>query len=136
MKFLQTIIFTISFLTLFSCQKSGPKDIALHKDQCANCRMTIENLPFATQIVTEKGRIYNFDDIMCMTMFENSEPDLVAKSKKYVIDFGTKKFIELNKATLIKGGSIKSPMGGNTQAYADKEKAKQAAKKYGATILK
>lgn len=136
MKFIQTLIFTFSLLTFFSCQENGPKDFALQKDQCDNCKMTITELQYATQLVTEKGRVYKFDDISCMTMYENSEPDKVAKSKKYVIDFPSKKFVELNKATLIKGGSIKSPMGGNTQAYENKETAVKAAKKLGASVIK
>ncbi len=122
--------------TLFSCQESGPKDYAIHKDQCDNCRMTITEIQYATQLVTEKGRVYKFDDISCMTMFENSETDKVVNSKKYVVDFPSKKNIELAKATLIKGGNIKSPMGGNTQAYENKEMAKKAAAKFGASLVK
>lgn len=136
MKFIQTLIFTFSLLTFFSCQENGPKYFALQKDQCDNCKMTITDLQYATQLITEKGRVYKFDDISCMTMYENSEPDKEAKSKKYVIDFPTKKFVELSKATLIKGGSIKSPMGGNTQAYENKETAEKAAKKLGASVIK
>ena len=136
MKFLQTFIFTLSFFALFSCQKNEPKNFSLQKDQCDNCKMTITELNHATEIVTEKGRAYKFDDINCMEMFEKAETDKMKNAKKYVIDAPSGKFVELQKATLITGGSIKSPMGGNTQAYENKETAVKAAKKLGASVIK
>ena len=56
--------------------------------------------------------------------------------KKYVIDFPSEKFLETTKATFIKGGNIKSPMGGNTQAYQNKSAAEKAAATLGASLTK
>ncbi|MBF8458307.1 nitrous oxide reductase accessory protein NosL [Kaistella sp. G5-32] len=134
MKFPKSILLALPFLALMSCQESGPKDFLLEKDQCDNCKMTITDLPYGTELITEKGRVYKFDDISCMTMYENSEADKVKNSKKYVIDAPTGKFVELSKATLIKEGNIKSPMGGNTQAFENKEAAQKAATALGATL--
>lgn len=97
--------------------------------------MTITDLKYATELITEKGRVYKFDDISCMTMYESSETDKVKNAKKYVIEASTGKFLELPKANLIKGGSIKSPMGGNTEAFANKEEAQKAAATLGATLI-
>ena len=135
MKFLKKILLALPFLALMSCQESGPKDFLLEKDQCDNCKMTIADINYATELITEKGRVYKFDDISCMTMYEGSEGDKLKNSKKYVIDVPTGKFLELSKATLIKGGSIKSPMGGNTQAFANKDAAEKAATTLGATLI-
>lgn len=135
MKFPKNIALAISFFALMSCQSSGPQDFLLEKDQCDNCKMTITDLNYATELITEKGRVYKFDDISCMTMYEDSEADKMTNAQKYVIDVPTGKFLELPKATLIKGGSIKSPMGGNTQAYENKETAQKAATTLGASII-
>ena len=135
MKFSKSIFIALPFFALFSCQESGPKDFLLEKDQCDNCKMTIADINYATELITEKGRIYKFDDLNCMTMFEGSEPEKAKNAKKYVIDVPTGKFLELSKATLIKGGSIKSPMGGNTQAFASKEAAMKAATTLGASLI-
>ena len=97
--------------------------------------MTITDLKYATELITEKGRVYKFDDISFMTMYEGSETDKVKNAKKYVIEASTGKFLELQKAILIKGGSIKSPMGGNTEAFANKEEAQKAAATLGATLI-
>lgn len=136
MNFPKTIIVAMSVLATLSCQKSGPADIVLGKDQCDNCRMTISELGYAAELLTDKGRAYKFDDIMCMNMYESSNPDQAENAKLYVIDYPTGKFLEKEKATLIKGGSIKSPMGGNTQAYQTKASAEKAAAALGASIIK
>ena len=136
MNFTKTIILAFSVLAILSCQKSGPKEFALGKDQCDNCRMTITEHKYATQLLTEKGRAYKFDDISCMTMYESSNPDKAVNSKMYVIDFPSGSFLEKARAIFIKGGSIKSPMGGNTQAFRDKAAAEKAAAATGASLIK
>lgn len=136
MNFTKTLIIAGSVLAILSCQKSGPKDFVLGKDQCDNCRMTITEQKYAAQLLTEKGRAYKFDDISCMTMYENSNPDKANNAKTYVIDFPSGKFLEKSKATLIKGGNIKSPMGGNTQAYQNRAAAQKAAAALGASLTK
>lgn len=135
MKFQKSTLLALSFLALLSCSGSGPKDFLLEKDQCDNCKMTVADINYATELITEKGRVYKFDDLSCMTMYESSEPEKAKNAKKYVIDAPTGKFLDLSKATLIKGGSIKSPMGGNTQAFASKEAAQKAAATFGATLI-
>jgi copper chaperone NosL len=136
MKFSKIILVAASVLAIMSCQKSGPKDFVLGKDQCDNCRMTITEQKFATQLITAKGRAYKFDDISCMTMYESSNPDKATNAKTYVVDFPSGQFLEKSRATFIKGGSIKSPMGGNTQAYKDKATAQKAAATLGASLTK
>lgn len=136
MTFTKTLVAAASVLAILSCQKSGPKDFVLGKDQCDNCRMTITEVGYATQLLTDKGRAYKFDDIMCMNMYETANPDKAKDAKLYVIDFPSGKFLEKAKAIFVKGGSIKSPMGGNTQAYQNKSAAEKAAASLGASITK
>lgn len=130
MKYLKKAVFVISSIVLLSCTQSGPKPIA-KGDACDNCRMKIEDLGYTAEILTPKGKAYKFDDISCMTMFANSNADKVEKGKTYVADYPTGKLIPFENATFIKGGSIQSPMGGNTQAYANKAEAMKAKQKYG-----
>lgn len=130
------LIAAVSILAFMSCQQSGPKDFLLGSDQCDNCKMTITDIKYGTELITEKGKVYKFDDISCMNMYEVSNPDKAKNAKTYVIDFPTDQFLEKKNATLIKGGNIKSPMGGNTQAFKNKADAEKAAAKLGATLTK
>ena len=134
MKLFRNLILASSFIFLAACAEKGPKEIAVGKDQCENCKMTITDTKYATQLVTEKGRNYKFDDISCLKDYENSNTETATNAKEYVVDFPSGKFIEATTATFIKGGEIKSPMGGNTQAYTDKAAAKKAATDLGATV--
>ena len=121
---------SIISLALSSCGGDDPKKIIVG-DQCEHCKMTIENVKYATELVTEKGRIYKFDDIKCMNGYTTSNADKVVNAKTYVTDYPSEKLIEFEKATFIKGGSIKSPMGGNMQAYENKDEAEKAKKEFG-----
>ncbi|MGV8915669.1 MAG: nitrous oxide reductase accessory protein NosL [Kaistella sp.] len=135
MNIFKSLLLAGSALLVIACAKSGPQDFLVESDQCDNCKMTITDAKYATQLITEKGRIYKFDDISCMTMYESSEAEKAVNATKYVIDYPTGKFLELPKAHLITGGSIKSPMGGNTQAFETKEAAQKAAETLGATLI-
>lgn len=121
---------------LYSCTNAEKKDFNLKKDLCENCKMAITNLDYAAQIVTEEGRVYKFDDLSCMTMYEDYENSGFENAKKYVIDMPTANLVNLENAYLIKGGTIKSPMGGNTLAFRNKIEALKAAKILKANLLK
>jgi copper chaperone NosL len=131
MKNFKNILGLLGFaIVSISCGNKDPKAIAVG-EQCENCKMSIENVKYATEIVTEKGKIYKFDDIKCMNSYVSSNVDKVQNAKTFVTDYPTEKLIEFEKATFIKGGSIKSPMGGNMQAYANKAEAEKAKKEFG-----
>ena len=135
MKFLKFLFAATIFSTIIACSKSGPQEIAVGKDQCENCKMTISDAKYATQILTEKGRVYKFDDIKCMQSYVTSNKD-AATAKTYVVDFPSGQFFDSSTATFISGGSIKSPMGGNIQAYKDKDAAEKDAAELGASLTK
>ena len=134
MKLFGKLLVASSMIVLAACSESMPQEIAVGKDQCANCKMTISEPKYATQLITEKGRLYKFDDISCMNDYEVSNTESTGNAKTYVADFSSGEFIEKTTATFIKGGDIKSPMGGNTQAYKDKAAAEKAATELQATL--
>ena len=134
MKLFSKLFLASSMMFLAACAETGPQDIAVGKDQCDNCKMTISEPKYATQLITEKGRLYKFDDISCLTDYETSNTESTTNAKTYVADFPSGKFIERSTATFIKGGDIKSPMGGNTQAFQDKTAAEKAATELQATL--
>lgn len=135
MNLFRNLIIAGSLITLGACAEKGPQEISVGKDQCDNCKMTISEPKYATQLLTEKGRVYKFDDISCLQDYEISNSETTGNAKTYVADFPSGEFFETQTATLIKGGEIKSPMGGNTQAFKDKATAEKAAADLGATLV-
>lgn len=130
----KTLLISGTFLALASCAKSGPLEIAVGKDQCENCKMNITEPKYATQLVTAKGKVYKFDDLKCMQDYATSNTEASKDAKTYVADFPSGQFFDSSTATFISGGTIKSPMGGNTQAYKDKAAAQKVATELGATL--
>lgn len=135
MKNLFNILGIISLGLFFSCSPKGPEKINFGKDQCELCKMGIEDPKFATELITEKGRIYKFDDLNCMQSYATENAEQVGQAQLYVPDFITNELFPLEKATLITGGAIKSPMNGNVAAFIDKTKAQEEAQKLGASFL-
>ena len=135
MKNLFNILGIISLGIFFSCSPKGPEKINFGKDQCELCKMGIEDPKFATELITEKGRIYKFDDLNCMQSYATENAEQVGQAKLFVPDFLTNELFPLEKATLITGGAIKSPMNGNVAAFKDKNQAEKTAQQLGASII-
>ena len=112
------IFIAAGLLSLGSCSAQGPKPIKLNKDACAYCKMTITDAPFAAQLITPKNRHYFFDDVTCMLSYQN-ENEEAKNSQFYISDFSRPSvFIEADKALYLESDSMRSPMGGNTAAFA------------------
>ncbi|HSD14919.1 MAG TPA: nitrous oxide reductase accessory protein NosL [Flavobacterium sp.] len=125
------ILFTLFVLS--SCSSNEPKPLKLNSDSCDNCKMTISNGKFGAELITEKGRIYKFDDIHCMVKFAKSEATVPAKLF-YINDYTQDNtLIPAEKAFYLKGGTISSPMRGNTAAFSTQKEAEQYKTKLNAT---
>jgi nitrous oxidase accessory protein len=58
-----------SSLSALSCVRPAPRAIGYGKELCAHCHMTVTDPRFAGELVTNKGRVYTFDDIECLASF-------------------------------------------------------------------
>lgn len=121
----KNIALSILPLLLFSftaCEVTKPEPIKLNSDHCDNCGMTISNPKFAAELFTQKGRAYKFDDISCMIDYKNDNKDKSTGANFYIADFlGDNHLIPAETAVYITGENLKSPMGGNIAAFANKE---------------
>ncbi len=115
---------------LSSCGSNGPQPVFLNKDACEFCKMTIADGRFMTQLVTQKGRVYKFDDLNCMLRYSTAL-NKTAVENFYVGNYEKQnELIDAGKAWYVADSSFKSPMGGNTAAFANKESAAAQAAKY------
>jgi copper chaperone NosL len=118
----------LPFALLQSCD-SGPQPIQPGIDQCSFCKMTVSDTRFSCELITQKGKVYKFDDTHCMISFVNA-PGTNKNSIKqfYLADFNeTTKWLNAENAWLLKSEALKSPMGGNTAAFANADDQKKAA---------
>lgn len=112
----------VGFLFLTSCGNKGPQAIKLNSDNCDYCKMSISDQRFACELITEKSRVYKFDDVNCMMGFKAENADKVSNADYYIADFlSPYSLTASNSLQFIAGENIGSPMGGNIAAFTNKD---------------
>jgi copper chaperone NosL len=90
--------------------------------------MGIVDPGFGGEIITKKGKLYKFDDIICMVRFLKNEG---VKEKdideKVVINFEKENdFLVVSKTIFRISPELRSPMGSNAAAYSSQQAAEKA----------
>jgi copper chaperone NosL len=87
--------------------------------------MTISEGKYGSEIITDKGRVYKFDDMMCMIHYCNDNPNVKIGSY-FVSDYSKEnELIPVPSAFFLSGGAIKSPMRGGIIAFSSQKEAKE-----------
>jgi copper chaperone NosL len=94
-------------------------------DDCENCKMTISDARFGGEIITRKGRIYKFDDIVCLRAFMKDGSIKVSEIEAtYLVDYSyPHSLIPVSNCILSSSENYESPMYGNIAAFASKDSA-------------
>ncbi len=110
---------TFAILFFFTSCSSQPQAFKLGEDACSYCKMTISDNRFGAELITQKGKIYKFDDTHCLLAFEKENTVPVKDVKEvYLINFEEPhNFIPAQKAFILYSKDLKSPMGGHAAAY-------------------
>lgn len=113
------LLMLIFFLS--ACEPPGPRPVSINKDECAYCKMTVTDVRFAAQAITEKGRHYIFDDIVCLRDFKKENKDM-AFHNLYVANYTEpSEFVDVDNAYLVHSESLRSPMAGNIAVFAERD---------------
>lgn len=125
------IAMLIGMFSLSSCE-TGPQPIRPGIDACSFCKMTIADNRFGAEIITQKGKIFKFDDIHCLLAFRKSDAINSNDIKEmYLTDFNEPHdFVEAPKAFLLKSADLRSPMGGNIACFTEEARLNEAAEKF------
>ena len=101
-----------------------PEDIDPDTDVCEVCGMAIADDEHATQIVLENERSLKYDDIgdMFVWIEENGEDDVGAK---FVRDFNSLEWIQLEDASFVYDEEISTPMGFGVISFQDSDEAEE-----------
>ncbi len=124
LKYFYASNFFILFTMLTSCGEAGPEVIQFNKDACFNCKMSISDKRFACEIVSQKGKVFKFDDMACLISYHNEQKDKLNQAAFYVKDFlYPHDFAKAKNLFFVKGDVVGSPMGGNIAAFTNKDSA-------------
>lgn len=119
----------IAALMMFAGCSSGPRPIEIGKDACDYCKMSIADKNFGAEIITDKGKVYKFDDTHCLAAFRKEKIDSNVVKEVYLVNYvEPHNFISGKDAILIRSDEIHSPMGGNIAAFDNQDAADQLQK--------
>lgn len=128
----------VSFLAvsmLCGCSNGEPEPIKINKDRCDHCEMTISEGRFGGEVITEKGRVYKFDDLFCLLNYTNENYE-VNYTRYFIHDYSKNNhLIDAQKANFVVSKELKSPMGGNTAAFESTKEAEKFAEKAKTEVL-
>ncbi len=120
--------------SLASCNNSSSQPIKINVDKCDYCAMTIADVRFCAELITQKGRCYKFDDLACLLNYKKEKTKL--EFKKFFLNtyIANHQLIDASKAFYVQNENFRSPMGGNFAAFLNQDKAIAFAKKQHALV--
>lgn len=120
---IKSSILVLSLIFIISSCNPSPETIKLGVDDCHFCKMTISDEKFGAELVTKKGRIYKFDDAICLINYLNTKDVEQSNIRNiYLTNYsGNHQLLNVNTAILLKSNNIRSPMNGNIVAFDAKE---------------
>ncbi len=117
--------------TLAGCS-TQPQPIRIGQDNCDFCKMTVSDNRFGAEIVSKKGKIYKFDDGLCMLSFLKSkkvEPTQIA-GIYYTNFINPNELINVKQAYFLQSPLLKSPMNGNIAGFNNEDSLHNMLPKY------
>lgn len=122
--FVQMAFIPLLLLVSITACNTEPEPIQSGKDNCTFCKMGITDLRYSTEIITDKGKIFKFDDAGCMIRWISSSGMNQSQIKKILVSHydNPKEWIDAKKAIFIQSASIHSPMNFNFAALTPDQK--------------
>ena len=126
----------VLLLLFMSSCNTGTQPIIAGKDQCDFCKMPVSDNRFGAEIVTQKGKIYKFDDAHCVLSFMHS--DAFKNEKQYAVYFVdyscSHSLIPATTAMFFKSEALRSPMNGNIAAFSNADSMNLVMDKFSGTV--
>jgi len=107
------------------------------KDACDFCKMILSDNRFGAEIISQKGKLYKFDDAHCAISFMHSGKSGQANiGEIYFTDFcNGHKLIHSKDAIFLKSEALRGPMGGDISAFSNADSLGYVLKKYNGSVL-
>lgn len=113
-------------LLLFSCG-SNPEPVNYGHDECDFCRMLITDNRYGAELVTDKGKIFRFDEAGCLIEYAIVKNLIGDANQQFLVtDFSKPEtLIDATRAFYVENENFRSPMGLNVSAFAEETTGKK-----------
>lgn len=121
-----SLLVLLPVMLLSSCA-AQPEKFNYGKDICHSCKMGIIDPKFGCELITKKGKVYKFDDVICLHRFLKAGTIPAEEIKQTVVINYEKQqdFLAVSKVIFVVAPEVRSPMGSNAAAFADKDAAER-----------
>lgn len=131
---IHTLFITLSLVLLLSCSISQ-KPIEYGEVACHYCSMTIVDKQHAAQIVTDKGKVFNYDAAECM-LNELNDADAPIVAMYLVNDYNNPgELMDATTSTFLISEGIPSPMGEFLTGFKTEAQARAALETHGGELF-
>ena len=113
------IIVVLNIISL-SCG-SSTEPINYGHDECDFCRMLITDNRYGAELVTDKGKVFKFDEVGCLIEYAIVKNLIGDANQQFLVtDFSKPEtFLDATKAFYVENENFRSPMGLNVSAFND-----------------
>lgn len=125
----------IALLVFLASCSADPRPIAYGQDGCHHCKMTLMDPKFGAELVTEKGKVFVFDDVNCMLMYMDSVEDETYKHILVTDYLNPGVLLDANFAFYLKSDQFKTPMASQIVAFPDFDILEEYKMKNGGVYL-
>lgn len=127
----------LSLLVFLASCSADPRPIAYGEDACHHCKMTLMDQKFGAELVTEKGKVFIFDDVNCMLQYMDSEEGKRQTYKHILVTdyLNPGVLLDATLAFYLKSEEFQTPMASNIVAFPDYDLLKEYKSKSGGVYL-
>ncbi|HET6574401.1 MAG TPA: nitrous oxide reductase accessory protein NosL [Fimbriiglobus sp.] len=117
----------------FGCGGDGPPNVRYGQEECAHCRMIVNDDRFAAAVTTG-GEAHKFDEVGCLIDYLADHSD--AGTRLWVRGYRSETWLDARAAYFAHGPKLQTPMGAGLAAAATKEEADALAAEWGGRVLR
>lgn len=128
-------ILVATILLLAACAPA-PRPIAYGAEACEQCRMTVSEPGFAARALLSTGKAHAFDSVECLAAWVAERGGTEGLHSLWVQEFGApERWLPAADAGYVRGGEVRSPMGGAITAHAAVGAARDHAAAHGGEVV-